>query len=285
MKRASVSGLPEPMLFSFIPYWRSMNTSEQTPGSIWRWLLPVAVAGCLYVNYLYNANPPVGALSNGAMSALHPTQLTPAGYAFSIWGVIFTGLVVYTVWQLLPQQRYSPLVLQINALLTWAVLATTAWTLVFSYGLISASLTVMLLILLLLAQAYGRARGVVLAGRTPSWPVWFLSLYLGWIMLATVLNAIFGLRDGFGVEWSAQASLAGSYALVVVAAGLGVALAMRSRDALLPLPIAWGLIGTWKAHQAVTPSLATTALGAAAVLLLGAAFAGWRRRQWQQSVA
>lgn len=262
-----------------------MNASEQTPGGLWRWLLPVAVAGCLYVNYLYNANPPAGALSNGAMSALHPTLLTPAGYAFSIWGVIFTGLVVYTVWQLLPGQRASPLALQINALLTWAVLATTAWTLVFSYGLISASLTVMLLILLLLAQGYGRARGVVLAGRAPGWPVWFLSLYLGWIMLAAVLNVIFGLRDGFGVEWSAQASLAGCYALLVVAAGLGVVLAVRSRDALLPLPIAWGLVGTWQAQQATAPGLATAALGAAVVLLLGAAFAGWQRRQWQLGAA
>lgn len=262
-----------------------MDTSEQAPGGLWRWLLPVAVAGCLYVNYLYNARPPAGALSNGAMSALHPTLLTPAGYAFSIWGVIFTGLVGYTVWQLLLRQRTSPLVLQINALLTWAVLATTVWTLVFSYGLISASLTVMLLILLLLAQAYGRARGVVLAGRAPSWPVWFLSLYLGWIMLATVLNVIFGLRDGFGLNWSAQASLAACYALLVAAAGLGVALAWRSRDALLPLPIAWGLVGTWQAQQATAPGLATTALGAAVLLLLGALLAGWRQRQWQQAAA
>ncbi len=259
--------------------------TEKAPGSLWRWLLPVAVAGCLYVNYLYNANPPAGALSNGAMSARHPTLLTPAGYAFSIWGVIFTGLVAYTVWQLLPRQRASILVLKINVLLTWAVLATTAWTLVFSYGLISASLTVMLLLLLLLAQAYGRARGVVLAGRAPGWPVWFLSLYLGWIMLATVLNIIFGLRDGVGLTWSAQASLVGCYALLVVAAGLGVALAWRSRDALLPLPIAWGLVGTWQAQQATTPGLATTALGAAVALLAGAALAGWRQRRWQLGAA
>ena len=259
-----------------------METSE-TPGRAWRRLLPVAVAACLYVNYLYNAHPPAGALSNGAMSARHPTLLTPAGYAFSIWGVIFTGLVGYTVWQLLPAQRDSPLALEINGLLTWAVLATTSWTLVFSYGLIGTSLPVMLLILLLLAQAYGRARRVVLAGRAPGWPVWFLSLYLGWIMLATVLNFIFGLRDGFGLEWSATANVAASYALLAVAAGLGVGLAGRGRDALLPLPIAWGLVGTWRAQQAAAPGLALAALGAAAVLLAGAALAGWRRFQHRGS--
>ncbi len=245
----------------------------------WRWLLPVAVAACLYVNYVYNAHPPEGALSNGSMSARHPTLLTPAGYAFSIWGIIFLGLVVYTVWQLLPRQQAARLPREINPLLTLTVLATTAWTLVFSYELISMSLTVMLFIALFLAQAYGRARRLVLMQMAPSWPVWFLSLYLGWIMLATVLNFIFGLRDGFGVSWSAEASRLGCYALLLVAAGLGTGLAWRNQDARLPLPIAWGLVGIWVAQRASQPGLATAALGAAIVLLVGAGAAGWQRRR------
>jgi hypothetical protein len=40
-------------------------------GKFWRWLLPLAVVACLYVNYLYNAHPPAGAFSNGEMSARH----------------------------------------------------------------------------------------------------------------------------------------------------------------------------------------------------------------------
>ena len=256
-----------------------MENTAPEAGRLWRWLLPVAVAACLYVNYVYNARPPEGALSNGAMSARHPTLLTPAGYAFSIWGIIFLGLVVYTAWQLLPRQHRARLPREINPLLTLAVLATTAWTLVFSYELISMSLTVMLFIVLLLAQAYGRARRLVLMQVAPGWPVWFLSLYLGWIMLATVLNFIFGLRDGFGLSWSAEASQLGCYALLVVAVGLGTGLAWRSQDARLPLPIAWGLVGTWVAQRASQPGLATGALGAAIVLLVGAVAAGWQRRR------
>ncbi len=252
---------------------------SSSAGRFWRWLLPVAVAGCLYVNYLYNAHPPAGALSNGAMSARHPTLLTPAGYAFSIWGVIFSGLIAYTVWQLLPAQRLAKLPQAFTKLLALVVLATTAWTLVFSYGLIGPSLVVMLGLLGLLAFAYARVRPLVLAGIVPAWPTWFLSLYLGWVMLATVLNVIFGLRDALGVRWPAYASLLGSYGLVVVAAGLGVALAWRGRDALLPLPIAWGLVGTWVAQRAAVPGLAATALGAAVVLVVGAGLAGLSQRR------
>lgn len=256
-----------------------MEKNESSADRFWRWALPVAVVACLYVNYIYNATPPEGALSNGDMSARHPTLLTPAGYAFSIWGVIFFGLVVYAVWQWLPAQHGARLPLAINKLLTLAVLATTTWTLVFSYGLISASLTVMLLLLLLLAQAYGRARQLVLLRAAPGWPVWFLSFFLGWIILATVLNFIFGLRDGFGLDWSAEASLLGCYALLLVAVGLGLALAWRHLDVRLPLPIAWGLIGTWMAQRAGQPGLAMAALAAGSMLLLGAVVVGWRRSQ------
>lgn len=259
-----------------------MERTESATDRFWRWLLPLAVLLCLYVNYLYNANPPAGALSNGAMSARHPTLLTPAGYAFSIWGVIFLGLAVYAGWQWLPRQRGALLPLKINFLLTGAVLATAAWTLAFSYELLGASLLLMLLLLLLLAQAYGRARRLVLLRAAPGWPVWFLSLYLGWIMLAAVLNFIFGLRDGLGLHglhWSAGASLVGCYALLLGAVGLGLVLAWGRRDGRLPLPIAWGLLGTWMAQRATQPGLATAALAAAATLLLGAAAAGWRRSQ------
>jgi len=257
-----------------------MNTqSVPVRLSVWRWLLPVAVVACLGVNYLYNAHPPAGAYSNGQMSVRHPTLLTPAGYAFSIWGVIFTGLVVYAVWQLLPCQRPAELPARLAAPLTLAVLATAAWTLVFSYELISLSLVVMLLLLVLLAVSYARARQLVLAGQAPSWPVWFLSLYLGWVMLATTLNMVFGLRDGLGWHWSSAASLWGSCVLIVIAAGLGVALAWRARDMRIPLPLAWGLVGTWVAQREAAPEVATTALGAAIALLVGAGLAVALRRR------
>ena len=251
----------------------------EKPAPIWRWLLPLAVIACLYVNYVYNAHPPAGALSNGDMSARHPTLLTPAGYAFSIWGVIFSGLIAYTVWQMRRKAWQTPLPARLTPVLTLAVLATTSWTLVFSYERIGLSLVVMLVILVLLAIAYARTRPLALTETAPAWPTWFLSLYLGWIMLATVLNLIFSLRDALGVQWSAETNLDGCYGLIIVAAGLGVALAWRGRDALLPLPIAWGLVGTWVAQRGSTPGLATTALGAAVALVLGAVLAGAQRRR------
>jgi hypothetical protein len=255
-----------------------METSA-SPSRLWRWLLPVAVAACLYVNYIYNAHPPTGALSNGAMSARHPTLLTPAGYAFSIWGVIFSGLVAYTIWQMRPRVWQTPLPARLTPVLTLAVLATTSWTLAFSYELIGLSLLVMLIILVLLALAYARTRPLVLTGAAPAWPTWFLSLYLGWIMLATVLNMIFGLRDALGWQWPAEAVLPGSLLLAVLAATIALLLAWRARDPLLPLPVAWGLVGAWVAQHGPLPDVVFSAMGASLAPVLAIPVAAWLARR------
>lgn len=254
-------------------------------GRAWRWLLPLAVVACLSVNYLYNAHPPAGAFSNGAMSARHPTCLTPAGYAFSIWVVIFSGLVVYTVWQLRSSVQASPLVARLTPVLTLAVLATTAWTLAFSYELIGLSLAVMLTILGLLSVAYARTRRLVLAGAAPAWPTWFLSLYLGWILLAAVLNIIFGLRDAFGWQWSDGATVEGCVQLAKVAGLVALVLAVRGRDLLLPAPVAWGLVGTWVAQRYTIPPVAAVALTTAALLVLLTPLGiwAWNRRRLQRA--
>ncbi len=259
-----------------------METSEApAAGRFWRVALPVAVAACLSVNYVYNFRPPAGALSNGQMSARHPTLLTPAGWAFSIWGLIFTGLVLYAIWQALPRQRTAALPAVLNPPLTLAVLATTAWTLVFSYEHVTLSLFVMLTILVALAVAYARARPLVRAGAAPGWATFFLPLYLGWIMLATVLNVIFGLRDGLGWVSSAVVGFYLSYALLAVAAGLGAALAWRARDPLLPLPLAWGLLGTAAAARATGVPLAMAAQAAAT--LLGVAVGVLLAQRWREA--
>ena len=62
------------------------------------------VFGTIAVNYYANTRPFNGQ-TMGAVSAKYPTPLTPAGYAFGIWGLIFLGLSIYAVWQLLPAQR------------------------------------------------------------------------------------------------------------------------------------------------------------------------------------
>jgi hypothetical protein len=67
-----------------------------------RWLLQllniVAVAITILVNALSNTSL-LGGKNVGEISDSYPTLFTPAGYVFSIWGVIYTLLLIFIVYQ------------------------------------------------------------------------------------------------------------------------------------------------------------------------------------------
>ena len=58
----------------------------------------------LAMNILSNALPLNGRTAGEISDAL-PSFFTPAGYTFSIWGLIYTALIGFTIYQALPAQR------------------------------------------------------------------------------------------------------------------------------------------------------------------------------------
>ena len=48
---------------------------------------------------------PLGGQTPPEISAKYPSLFTPAGFTFSIWGVIYLGLVFFIIYQALPAQR------------------------------------------------------------------------------------------------------------------------------------------------------------------------------------
>lgn len=57
--------------------------------------------GIFVVNALATALP-LGGRTTGQLSDLRPTLITPAGYAFSIWGLIYAFLAAFLIYQLFP---------------------------------------------------------------------------------------------------------------------------------------------------------------------------------------
>ncbi|AYA38335.1 hypothetical protein D3Y59_15565 [Hymenobacter oligotrophus] len=243
---------------------------------LWRWLTAAAIFGCIGLNYWWNASPPNGQ-NMGAVSAQYPTPLTPAGWAFSIWGLIFLSEAIYAVWQLLPAQRNNPLPDAVARPLAVANLAAAAWVVCFGYELIALCTALMLLTLGALVLAYGRARRLVLAGQSAKLSSWPVSLFMGWISVATVINLTLALRD-FGWETPMNATVVLCVALLAVVVALGLIMSNAFRDAVYPLVLAWGLVGVWAARRAEIPELAWVALAAAVVVgAVGVLLANRRR--------
>jgi len=243
----------------------------------WRWLAAATVLGNIALNYYANARPFNGQ-TMGAVSAQYPTLLTPAGYAFSIWGLIFLSLTVYVVWQLLPAQRHSALPDAVARPLTLASVATATWVVLFAYEQIVLSVFTMLVILGALIVVYGRARRRVLAQEAPSWVSLPFALYLGWISVASTINFTIGLQQ-LGWRPAENVSVLLTLVLLAVVTVLGLLISRQFLEGTFSLVVAWALVAIWVAQRAMYPELGWAAMAGAVVVAVGGFVLASRRRR------
>ena len=84
----------------------------------------IAVLATIVVNALANILPFNGQ-ETGAISDRFAIYFVPAGYVFSIWGLIYLGLIAYAIFQALPAQRENPRLRSIGGLFRWRVSRTS----------------------------------------------------------------------------------------------------------------------------------------------------------------
>ncbi len=168
----------------------------------------------------------------------------PAGYVFSIWGLIYLALIVYAIYQVLPKQRTNP---RLRATGWWVVLsgvANSVWIFLWHYEQFPLTLLVMLVLLVSLIAVYLKLG----TGRTaaPAGERWFVrlpfSLYLGWITVATVAN-VTSLLDY--LKWNGFGIAPETWMWIVLGAVLLIAALMNftRRDVVYTLVILWALVG------------------------------------------
>lgn len=206
--------------------------------------------------------------AGGAFSA-DATPIAPGGPAFSIWSVIYLGLVAYAIWQFLPRQRTSERQRRLGYWVAASLLLNAAWILSAQAGLLPLSVLLITALLAVLVIAFiitigtrpGSAVEAVVADGT-------IGLYLGWVSVAAVANTAAALAaggfDGFGWSPDAWGAL-----LAAVAGLLGVGLAVRGRGRIAPsLSLCWGL--AWVAVARLGGDLVSvpTAIAAIAAVVI-----------------
>lgn len=239
------------------------------PDSIRRWATLLAIVAAFAVNIWTNIDP-VNGLNVGQISDqfFADVKIIPASYAFSIWGLIYLGLFALGIYQVLPGQRDNTHLDQMGYGLVLASLAQIAWIFLFLYRLFSLSVAAMAIILLSLIYSYlnldvGRVR-------VPKLEAWFvnvpLSIYMGWISVATIVNVAIALYtlnwNGWGIAPSVWTAI-----LIVVAATIAILMRVRHRETAYPLVMIWALIAI-AIKQGDEPLIVTTALMASLVISL-----------------
>ena len=230
----------------------------------------IAVLATIVVNALANILPFNGQ-ETGAISDRFAIYFVPAGYVFSIWGLIYLGLIAYAVFQALPAQRENPRLGSIGGLFLLSSVANIAWIFLWHYEVFAATLPVMLVLLGSLIAIYLRLGiGRTSVSRAETWMVRVpFSVYLGWITVATVANAT-QLLYFLGWNGGALGPEVWTVIMLAVAVVLAWLMAITRRDVAYLLVLVWAFIGIATKH-AGTPVVSAaawvaTVLVAAAVI-------------------
>ncbi len=130
----------------------------------------------------------LGASSDqGAISDANRSPVTPAGYAFAIWGLIYLASLVLAIYQLLPGQVGREVHRRTGWWLAGAFTASTIWVPIFGTRTIWLSQVVIVALVVCLATATARFSHFGPAETAAERAAFRLpvTIYLGWATLAS----------------------------------------------------------------------------------------------------
>lgn len=224
--------------------------------------VPAALVLVLVVNWLANALP-LGGLQTGEVSALYESFFTPAGFTFAIWGVIYTGLLLYAVYQALPNRTDEERLVSIGQLFVLNCLFNSAWLFAWHYQYLGISMLLMLAILATLVLTYrklGEWGDTSLLVRIP------FTLYLAWICVATLAN-VSALQTSLDLNDTGLSHVQWTLVKIAVAGAVGASVCLLKRDMLFVLVIAWAAFGI-ASKQVDVPEVQGAALAVSALMIM-----------------
>lgn len=207
---------------------------------------------------------PLNGVTTGELSDRFPVLVTPAGFVFSIWSLIYLLLGAFTVWQALPGNRTDRALRSIGYLPALSGGLNALWVVLWHFQLFVLTVPVMLGLLLTLIAIHVGLRPVRQGGGIDRWLVALpFSVYLGWITIATIANISqtlywAGYRGApLGEElWSS----------IILATGTAIAaiVLLREADWAYGLVIIWAYVGI-AVEQEATLAVASALVGAVVV--------------------
>ena len=230
------------------------------------------------VNGLANAIP-IGGQTTGQVSAKFTSLFTPAGFTFSIWGLIYLGLTAFIIYQALPAQRNDERLQRIGLPFRLSCAANALWIFAWHFDQLLLSLALMIAILVTLMRIYrllGSSTGALSSSQRLLVAAPF-SLYTGWITVATIAN-ISAAQTGWGLNEFGLDAVAWTWVKLAAAGTIGATVVARRRDPVYILVIAWAAFGIFS-KQTATPLVAGAAITLSLLAVMLAVMAVMPRRE------
>jgi hypothetical protein len=219
----------------------------------------ISVVFALTLNFLAVLLP-INNKTTAELSELYPNYFVPAGFTFSIWGIIYLLLIAFMFYQGFQyyknNQATNKIISNIGPWFFISGLANGSWILAWHYEFVSLSVVIMLVLLYSLLKIYTTVQST---RPHKLWDNVFIltmsSVYLGWISVATIANvtALLVSKDwsGLGISEPMWASV-----MIIIAALLGILAILNRQDIPYALVIIWAIWGIFS-KQSVQESEAS----------------------------
>lgn len=229
------------------------------------------------VNAVAGAGKIPGLQGIGSVSNKFNTELTPAGYAFSIWGVIYFCEAIFVLAQCCPWTEEQKN-LYFGRIGWWHMLtciSNIVWVPVFCVATkVSVALAAVPLAFILVCLMFILVRSDLGAVKRSTWIDYVavdfgFSLYAGWVTVATTLNVALGL-SALGWDGSPWTPEGWTVLLIIVVALLAATVVFTRRASLYAIPVAWAVFAISVANNGETydnPTIVTVAQVASGVVL------------------
>lgn len=241
----------------------------------------VALIVTIGVNYLSNT----GFFNNETMASIsgkYQNLFTPAGYAFSIWGLIYLGLFGFVIY-------YGPFTKNTEAkektvsnIGWWFVISCIAnclWIVAWLYEYTLLSIPIMILIFISLMKIIMNSKGTIEAKdlRTAVFLRLPFYIYSGWISVALIANVSAYLKK---IEWSGFGFSETSWTIIMFAVATLVHLYMVWKRGMVSFALVavWALVAIGVANQNHNGTVYISAIVTAVFLALNAAIELFTKR-------
>ncbi len=215
-----------------------------TNSNLLKWFNIAAFIVMVIVNGLAGSTTIIGGKNTAQISDSNPTLITPAGYVFSIWGIIYILLAIFVFYQALSNQQTKEFRAKVGYLFIASSILNIVWLFLWQFEYLVFSVVVMFLLLATLIAVYLRlevGKSAVSLREKIAFHAPF-SVYLGWITIASIVNvaaALVSLNwDGFGISQETWALL-----MVIIALVITLLVIATRKDVAYGLVIIWALLG------------------------------------------
>lgn len=243
------------------------NVVKKTKNNSWILVLGIinilAFIAMIIINYLATSLP-IGGMTTWALSDFYPNLFTPAGLTFSIWGLIYLGLLGFVVRQCIDLLKKKSLGItkKVGIRFLLSCMTNIGWIFARHHQQVFLSVLILLAFLIVL---------IVLGNRVSLWQkIWTrtekilvqipFSIYLGRISVAIIANISArlvhiwrGMRGMTDIFWTMLVIIVATiiavlqlrkhaniiFALVVIRAFIGIIIKRIAVDPIYAMGIIW----------------------------------------------